>query len=198
MEQQGQTEDLRARVRRRTREEVAQVAFDLFAERGFESTKADEVAEAAGISRASFFRLFSSKEEAVFVALEVTGTAIAAALADRPAREDPWTALRSAFIGATDQFLDQPEQALARARLIHDNPSLRARLIDLQNSWGREIREPLAARMGQPADSLAVEAVVRAALAAFDVAATRWGESGGGDLVALIDGSFEAVAAVFG
>jgi AcrR family transcriptional regulator len=197
MEQQGQTEDLRARVRRRTREEVAQVAFDLFATRGFEATKADQVAEAAGISRASFFRLFSSKEEAVFVALEVTGTSIAAALADRPPREDPWTALRSAFIGATDQFLDEPEQALARARMIHDNPSLRARLIDLQQSWGREIREPLAERMGEPADSLAVEAVVRAALAAFDVAATRWGESGGGDLVALIDGSFEAVAAVF-
>lgn len=191
------SEDLRARVRRRTRAEVAQVAFDLFAERGFEVTTADEVAEAAGISRASFFRLFSSKEEAVFVALEVTGAVIAAALAARPAREDPWTALRSAFTGATDQYLDDPEQALARARLIQDNPSLRARLIDLQNSWGREIREPLAERLGEPADSLAVEAVVRAALAAFDVAATRWGESGGGDLIALIDASFESVAAVF-
>lgn len=197
MEQPEQTEDLRARVRRRTREEVAQVAFDLFAERGFEVTTADEVAEAAGISRASFFRLFSSKEEAVFVALEATGPAIAEALAARPAGEDPWPALRSAFVEATDQYLDEPDQALARARLVQENPSLRARLIDLLNSWGREIREPLAERMGEPADSLAVEAVVRAALAAFDVAAARWGESGGGDLIALIDGSFEAVAAVF-
>jgi AcrR family transcriptional regulator len=193
----AKTEDLRARVRRRTRAEVAEVTFDLFAERGFEVTTADEVAEAAGISRASFFRLFSSKEEAVFVALEATGAVIAAALVERPAREDHWTALRSAFMVATDQYLDDPEQALARARLIHDNPLLRARLIDLQNSWGRDIREPLAKRMGEPADSLAVEAVVRAALAAFDVAATRWGDSGGGDLIAQIDGSFEAVAAIF-
>ena len=176
---------------------MAQVAFDLFAARGFEVTTADEVAEAAGISRASFFRLFSSKEEAVFVALEVMGTAIAEALAARPAREDPWTVLRSAFIGATDQFLDAPGRALARARLIQENPSLRARLIDLQNSWGREIRQPLAERLGEPVDSLAVEAVVRAALAAFDVAANRWGEAGGGDLIDLIDASFEAVAAVF-
>ena len=89
------------------------------------------------------------------------------------------------------------ERPLARARLAQQNPALRARLIDLQNSWGRDIREPLAERMGEPADSLAVEAVVRAALAAFDVAATRWGDAGGGDLIALIDGSFEAVAAVF-
>jgi hypothetical protein len=34
-------------------------------------------------------------------------------------------------------------------------------------------------------------------LSAFDVAATRWGEAGGGDLIALIDGSFESVAAIF-
>jgi AcrR family transcriptional regulator len=191
------TEDLRSRVRRRTRAEVAEVAFDLFAARGFEVTKADEVAEAAGISRASFFRLFSSKEEAVLVALEATGAVIAAALAERPAREDHWTALRSAFMVATDEYLDDPKKALARARLVQDNPSLRGRLVDLQNRWGRDIREPLAERMGEPADSLAVEAVVRAALAAFDVAATRWGNAGGGDLIVLIDGSFEAVAAVF-
>jgi AcrR family transcriptional regulator len=191
----AKSEDLRARVRRRTRAEVAEVAFDLFAERGFEVTTADEVAEAAGISRASFFRLFSSKEEAVFVALEATGAVIAAALVERPAREDPWTALRSAFTVAIDQYLGDPEQALARARLAQQNPALRARLIDLQNSWGRDVREPLAERMGEPVDSL--EAVVRAALAAFDVAATRWGDAGGGDLIALIDGSFEAVAAIF-
>jgi AcrR family transcriptional regulator len=193
----AKTEDLRARVRRRTRAEVAEVAFDLFAERGFDVTTADEVAEAAGISRASFFRLFSSKEEAVFVALEATGAVIAAALVERPAREDHWTALRSAFTVAIDQYLGDPEQALARARLAQQNPALRARLIDLQNSWGRDISGPLAERMGEPADSIAVEAVVRAALAAFDVAATRWGDSGGGDLIALIDGSFEAVAGVF-
>jgi AcrR family transcriptional regulator len=193
----AKTEDLRERVRRRTRAEVAEVAFDLFAERGFEVTTAGEVAEAAGISRASFFRLFSSKEEAVFVALEATGAVIAEALAARPAREDHWTALRSAFMAAIDQYLDDPDKALARARLAQRNPSLRGRLIDLQNSWGRDIREPLAERMGEPADSLAVEAVVRAALAAFDVAATRWGDAGGGDLIALIDGSFESVAAIF-
>jgi AcrR family transcriptional regulator len=185
----AKSEDLRARVRRRTRAEVAEVAFDLFAERGLELTTADEVAAAAGVSRASFFRLFSSKEEAVFVALEATGMVIAAALAERPAREDPWTALRSAFTVAIDQYLGDPEQALARARLAQQNPALRGRWIDLQNSWGRDIREPLAARMGEPADSLAVEAVVRAALAAFDVAATRWGDAGGG--------SFESVAALF-
>jgi len=36
--------------------------------------------------------------------------------------------------------------------------------------------------------------IVAAALGAFDAATTRWGASGGGDLIALIDESFDAVA----
>ena len=68
----------------RARQDRASV-FTIFAERGFEETTASEAAEAAGISRASFFRYFSSKEEAVFAAQEAMGEEIAAALAERPA-----------------------------------------------------------------------------------------------------------------
>ncbi len=38
------------------------MAFDLFARRGFESVSADAIAEAAGISRATFFNYFPRKE----------------------------------------------------------------------------------------------------------------------------------------
>ena len=54
----------------------------------------------------------------------------------------------------------------------------------------------LATRMGGDAESVKIEGVVAAALGAFDAATTRWGASDGGDLIALIDESFEAVAAL--
>ncbi len=44
---------------------------------------------------------------------------------------------------------------------------------------------------------MGIESVVAAALGAFDAATTRWGASAGGDLIALIDESFEAVATLF-
>jgi AcrR family transcriptional regulator len=191
----GKAEDLRARVRQSTRIEVGMVAFDLFAEKGFEETTAGEAADAAGISRASFFRLFSSKEEAVFARQETTGQVIAAGLLERPAEEDPWTALRSAFEGSIELYLEDPDRALARARLILENPSLRARRLEVHADWSGEICRALAERTGGAADSMAIEAVVAAALGAFDAATTHWGAAGGGDLVALIDESFEAVAA---
>ena len=87
----------RAQARASVRAKIAQSVFSIFAERGFEETTASEAAEAAGISRASFFRYFSSKEEAVFAAQEAMGEEIAAALGQRPAEEDAWTALRRSF-----------------------------------------------------------------------------------------------------
>jgi AcrR family transcriptional regulator len=68
----------RAQARASVRAKIAQSVFTIFAERGFEETTATEAAEAAGISRASFFRYFSSKEEAVFAAQEAMGEEIAA------------------------------------------------------------------------------------------------------------------------
>ena len=193
----GKSEDLRARVREGTRIEVGMIALDLFAEKGFEATTAGEAADAAGISRASFFRLFSSKEEAVFARQEATGAVIAATLAERPPEEDHWTALQSAFKASTDRYLEDPERALARSRLILENPSLRARRLEVHADWSPPICEALAARKGVDADSMKIEGVVAAALGAFDAATTRWGASDGGDLIALIDESFEAVAALF-
>lgn len=192
----GKPEDLRARVREGTRIEVGMIALDLFAEKGFEATTAGEAADAAGISRASFFRLFSSKEEAVFARQEATGAVIATTLAGRPPEEDHWTALQAAFKASTDRYLEDPERALARSRLILENPSLRARRLEVHADWSPVICEALAARTGGDADSIKIEGVVAAALGAFDAATTRWGASDGGDLIALIDESFEAVAAL--
>jgi AcrR family transcriptional regulator len=192
----GRADDLRARVRESTRVEVGMIALDLFAEKGFEATTAGEAADAAGISRASFFRLFSSKEEAVFARQEATGAVIAATLAERPPEEDHWTALHSAFKASTDRYMEDPERALARSRLILENPSLRARRLEVHADWSPAICEALAARVGGDAESIKIEGVVAAALGAFDAATTRWGASDGGDLIALIDESFEAVAAL--
>jgi AcrR family transcriptional regulator len=152
----GKPEDLRARVREGTRIEVGMIALDLFAEKGFEATTAGEAADAAGISRASFFRLFSSKEEAVFARQEATGAVIAATLAERPPEEDHWTALQSAFKASTARYLEDPERALARSRLILENPSLRARRLEVHADWSPAICGALASRMGDDAESMKI------------------------------------------
>ncbi|WGL51339.1 helix-turn-helix domain containing protein [Nocardioides sp. BP30] len=48
------------------RTDIADVAFHLFAERGYDATSVDDIAAAAGVSRSTFFRSYGSKEAVIF------------------------------------------------------------------------------------------------------------------------------------
>ncbi len=96
------------RSRESLRAEIAEAAFKAFAEHGFDQVTATEAAAAAGVSRASFFRYFESKEDAAFVAQEEMGVRIAEALRERPRGEDAWTALRRALEIASATYQHSP------------------------------------------------------------------------------------------
>jgi AcrR family transcriptional regulator len=190
--------DLRTRTRENVRVQIAEVAFNVFAERGFDAVTATEVAEAAGISRASFFRYFESKEDAVFVAQEELGVKIAASLAERPAGEDAWTALRRAVEALSIYYRDNPAHALARLRLIRTTPKLRAHQLERQNQWKELIGAALAERLGMEQADVRVEAIVGAALGALQAASVRWATNNGTeDLIGLVDEAFAAIAEPF-
>jgi AcrR family transcriptional regulator len=186
--------DPRALARASVRAKIAQAVFTIFAERGFEETTASEAAEAAGISRASFFRYFSSKEEAVFAALEAMGEEIAAALSERPAEEDSWTALRRAFDAAVRNYERSPSETLARVRLARTTPALRAHELERQLQWRQMIADAVAPRLGLEPGDVAAEALAGAAVAALDAAVSSWAERGEeADLIELIDEAFGAI-----
>lgn len=190
--------DLRGRARENVRSQIAQVAFGVFAERGFDNVTATEVAKAAGVSRASFFRYFESKEDAVFVAQEEMGVNIAAELRLRPAGEDAWTALRRAFDVAVATYQRSPSEALARLRLIRCTPDLRAHQLERLAQWKEVIGAALAERLGLDEGDIKAEALVGAALGALDAASTRWaGSDGDADLIELLDEAFAVLAEPF-
>ena len=189
---------LRNRSRASLRAEIAEVAFKVFAERGFDQVTATEVAQAAGISRASFFRYFESKEDAVFVAQDDLGVDVADALRGRRDGEDAWTALRGALDVAVTTYQYDPDEALARLRLIRGTPDLRSHQLDRLEQWKKVIGAALAERLGVRDDDIRVEALVGAALGALDAALSRWSQSDGAeDLIRLIDEAFAVIADPF-
>src|SRR6516162_4817139 len=48
------------------RDRLAEAAFALFDERGYEQTTVDDITERAGLGRTTFFRHYRSKEDVIF------------------------------------------------------------------------------------------------------------------------------------
>jgi AcrR family transcriptional regulator len=65
---------------------LTDVAFKLFAERGFDATSMDEVAKAAGITKASIYHHVSGKEALLARGLDRALSALFATLEESPAR----------------------------------------------------------------------------------------------------------------
>ncbi len=65
LQQPDMSAEKRPRSRKRTavEEEILKVAADMFSQRGYQATTLDDIALAAGISRAAFYSYFPSKEE---------------------------------------------------------------------------------------------------------------------------------------
>src|SRR5918992_5761478 len=87
-------EGLRERKKQRTREQIADAAIRLFAERGYQATTIADIAEAAEVAPRTFFSHFPSKEAVVFHNVDRDLDGLAGALRERLPGETAFHALR--------------------------------------------------------------------------------------------------------
>jgi len=115
--------------------EITAAAVRLLAARGYEATTAGELADAAGMSRSTFFRRFRSKDDVVFADHERLLDEIEAFL-DRTTL-DPARALARAARMVLDHHLANPEAAVLRYRLLRETPTLRDRELVITHGYER-------------------------------------------------------------
>ena len=156
---------LRDRKKDETRQALREAAHRLFAAKGFSQTTIDDIAEAADVSRRTFFRYFDSKDDLLRVDVADLLPVMLAALRARPAGEPPLAAILAAL-----RSLIGPEGPPALAQsLASPVGSLRARLslIRLFADWEQGIADTLLARAGldAPDDADRLRAVVTACAA---------------------------------
>lgn len=118
-------EGLRERKRRQTRQRIIDAGLKLFLANGFEATTLDAIAEAADISRRTFFYYFKSKEDIVLAyqsgSIERLRDVIVSESPDRP----PLDVVRNALVKLTSAY--SAEEMLPIDRLMTSTESLRAR-----------------------------------------------------------------------
>lgn len=106
---------------------VVAAALELFERQGFDATSVDQIAQAAGVSRSTFFRQFGGKEDVVFADHEALLGELRGWLARGHA--DPWDAVCQASERVFRHFAADPDLARRRYQVVREVPALREREI---------------------------------------------------------------------
>jgi AcrR family transcriptional regulator len=166
------SKSLRDRKRERTRRVIQAEALRLFAEKGFEATTIEEIAEAADVATRTFFRYFSTKEEVVF--WPVYRPLLGGFMAARQ-DESAIAALCHTIVEGLSAFYDEDrERVLERLKLAFRTPALHPRLRQEQATSARAMAGVLAERLGRSTDELEIRAIAAAVAAALWVAVEEW------------------------
>ena len=180
------------------RERLAEAAFALFDERGYEQTTVDDITERAGLGRTTFFRHYRSKEDVIFpdhdrllrqiderLRTSSHGTALAA-VSD---------AVRLVLL----HYLAEGELARRRYLLTSAVPALRDREIASVARYQRLFREFIAGWMagtGEP-DPLRAELMAAAVVSAHNHVLRRWLRGESPEPVREVDQALSLVIGLF-
>jgi len=145
-----------------SRAAVVAAALELFAEQGFDQTSVEQIAQAAGVSRSTFFRQFGGKDDVVFTDHEVLIDRLREFLAQR--HPDPWAAVCDASLFVYAHFAADPELARRRYAVVRGVPALRDREIITVFRYERLFDEYLRASLPglDPVDAVGFAALVTA------------------------------------
>ncbi len=139
---------LRERKKRRTRQQISDIATTLFVVRGFDHVTVSEIADIVGVSEKTVYNYFPTKESLVFDRTDETIERLSAALRDRSPGESPTQAVLRALVDDMDDREDLPGELYAFfalfSEMIAATPALRAARLDLQGRLVEVATEELA------------------------------------------------------
>jgi AcrR family transcriptional regulator len=166
--------------RRKVRSAIAVAALEKFAEQGFEATTVDQIAEAAGVGRRTFFRYFRSKEDVVFPGHDERLAEVVELLEAASADAEPLLVLGEAAEFVLGMYLEEPEVSRKRSELTRQVSSLRDKEIASIDRYQRVFARYLRARFAdQPDGELHAAVAAAAVVAAHNHVLRQWLRSGG-------------------
>jgi AcrR family transcriptional regulator len=185
------------------RERLANAAFALFDERGYEQTTVDDITERAGLGRTTFFRHYRSKEDVIFPdhdrLLEQVGERLRTS-----SQGTALAAVSDAVRLVLLHYVEEGDLARRRYKLTSGVPALRDREIVSVARYQRLFREFIAGWMadaapagpGEPA-ALRAELMAAAVVAAHNHVLRRWLRGEGTDPVREVDEALRQVIRLF-
>lgn len=179
-------------------EAIEAAAFNLFAERGFEATTLDAIAQAVGVGKRTLFRYYASKNDIPWGQFDRTLDGFREILADMPEN----VSLHEAVHRAVVAFNDFPESVQAqhrdRMRLILETPALQAHSVHRYADWRAVIAEYAARRLGLDATDLLPRTMGHVYLAVALSAYEEWLNDPASSITHLLDQAMSALVEFVG
>lgn len=185
---------LRARKQQRTESSIWNAAIDLFAEKGFDETTIDEIAEAAQVSRRSFFRYFESKNDLMAQPIANLTIALSKAVDSCPRSFSTAQLLQRVVLTLARESVAAPRTAKVM-EILGRCPAARTAMVSRLASVQSQIEEAFRRRCK---DAFTVQVLSSLALSALSLATQRWFTSGETDISETVREVFAAIAKVAG
>jgi AcrR family transcriptional regulator len=178
---QNPRESLTSRKQKATRARIASAAAQSVVDNGLAGATVEQIAAAAEVGRATFFRYFSSKEDAVAEGLTTHWLdLITEAIARQPAELSGSAAVVAAFADLGDGFDAMSGQVRELAALTRSSPVLSAWTLQIYLRYEAAIADLVAPRLDSPVpDDPRPRLLGALAMASIRVALDDWLAHGG-------------------
>jgi AcrR family transcriptional regulator len=164
---------LRERKKEHVRTTIQKEALRLFLKQGFDETTVEQIAEAAGVSPASVYRYFMSKED--LVVSDDYDPIFISSILERPAGEPLIDSVRAVMTGVLLKYFERDRELLiARTKLRRATPSLQAAFLEEQERSLQLFSALIARHLRRPPDDLDVRIATGALVGAWYEAFMLW------------------------
>jgi len=136
---------LRESKKLHTRQEIADRAMQLFAQRGFDHVTVAEVAEAANVSEKTVYNYFPTKEDLFFDEVPEREAALVAAVTGRREGESILRALRRLQTAQVPRLCSPGFATFAR--IIEESTTLKAKELEVMSRFVQVLTETLQAEL---------------------------------------------------
>jgi AcrR family transcriptional regulator len=154
------------------RERLETAALDLFVENGYQETTVAQIADRAGLNRATFFRHFADKREVLFGGEDVLAGLFADGIQAAALEATVTECLQAAFAAADVAMTPrQRAKAAQRVRVAAANSEVQERGLLKHTRIARSISAALRMR---GADELTARLGAEVGMLAFSIAVERW------------------------
>ena len=185
---------LKARKQEFVRDAIWDAAIDLFAEKGFEETTVDDIVDAAGTSRRTFFRHFESKRDLMAQPIESYGASLTKAIESCPAAPSAAKLLRHVVLEVAQGTVADPRMRKVMA-IAAKHPAAR----EAQLSRVAEVQDRVAAAfMQRSKDELTAHVLAALTLSALSLTYRVWFAKGKKDLASAAQQVFSELAKAIG